>query len=105
LLFELWFEAEYFRAAFDIALEVAAMAIQDTDMDHVYWYERMAQVHVTLAQRAGSGVSRDASIREVDNALRDLRLGKEVSVGSIQATRMDMLIEQARALRARLSTV
>lgn len=101
LLFDLWFEAEFARGAFEDALDVSARALE-YELDLQRWYERRAQVRVVLAQRAKSRFSNDAAIRELDMALADLRASRSASSGDIQRRRLEQLIGQAESLRKQL---
>ncbi|MEM5372922.1 hypothetical protein V4C53_43970, partial [Paraburkholderia azotifigens] len=101
LLFELWFQAEFSRGAFDGALDVATKALEQ-GLDQTKWYERRAQARVALAHRARSKISNSTAIREMDGALGDLRAARGASSGPILRTRYDHLITQAAALRAQL---
>lgn len=101
LLFDLWFDAEFGRGAFDDALYVSGRAIE-YEHDLQRWYERRAQVRMMLAQRAKSRFSNDAAIRELDLALADLRASRKASSGDIQRSRLDQLIAQAESLRKQL---
>ena len=103
LLFDLWFEAEYGRGSLETALEVTAKAVEHQIGDVHYWFERSAQTHIALAHRSGTKISKDSAIREVDLAIFDLHKAKESCVGAIQNHQMDILINQAHALRIRLS--
>jgi tetratricopeptide (TPR) repeat protein len=102
LLFELWFEAEFGRGAFDDALQISTRALSH-ELDQARWYERRAEVRVALAHRARSRFSNDAAIREIDAALDDLRSAKNASVGEIHKKRFENLIRQAGALRNQLT--
>jgi len=103
LLFDLWFDAEYGRGNFDEALEVTAKAIDNEVGDAYRWHERRAQVHVARAQRSGAKVSTDTAIREVDNAIDNLRKARTLSNGDIQYRQMDTLLAQALTLRSKLA--
>ena len=73
LLYDLWYETEISRGAFDVALHVASKAIEDLGSDQPRWYEMRAQVHIKLAQRSKSKITNDYAIREVNFAAADLR--------------------------------
>jgi hypothetical protein len=104
LLFDLWFEAEYGRGSLESTLEVTAKAIEHQVGEAHRWFERSAQSHIALARRAGTKISIDSAVREVDLAIADLRKAKEHCKGDIQYRQMDTLLAQAQDLRRRLST-
>lgn len=103
LLFDLWFDAEYGRANFAGANKVSTNAIEHEVGDTFSWYEKRAQVHIALAQRATSRITTDAAVREIDLAIEDLRAAKKISNGDIQRRKMDILLDQATELRRKLS--
>ncbi len=104
LLFDLWFEAEYGGGNLNDALEVTNKAIDNEIGDAYRWHERRAQVHVARAQRSGTKVSSDTAIREVDNAIANLRKARTLSNGEIQYRQMDILLSQAQLLRNQLAS-
>jgi len=99
LLFDLWFEAEYGRGSFEAARDVVTKALESQVGDEFRWFERRAQVHVALAYRSRSLISKDSAIREVDLAIDDLRAAKTQSDGAIQRKQVEQLLEQAFTLR------
>ena len=103
LLFDLWFDAEYARGAYDDALEVTDRAINH-DVGEVFrWYERRAQVRVALARRSTSRVSVDSAIREVDAAIFDLKTARSNCSSDFQRRQIDQLLFQAESLRKQLA--
>lgn len=103
LLFDLWFDAEYARGAYDDALGVADRAINH-DVGEVFrWYEKRAQVRIALARRSNSRVSVDSAIREVDAAIFDLKTARSNCNSDFQRRQIDQLLLQADSLRAQLS--
>lgn len=99
LLFDLWFEAEYGRGNLDVSLEVTAKAIDNDIGDAYRWYERRAQIHMARAQRSKATVSSDTVIREIDNAIENLRNAQNLSGGDNQYGQMETLLSQALAIR------
>lgn len=102
MLFDLWFEAEFGRNKFDVAIDVATKAIDLQVGDNFRWYERRAQVHVALANRSDLKISIDSAIREIDLAITDLRKAKKISNSDIQIYQMDQLLRQTSGLRDQL---
>jgi len=102
LLFDLWFESEYMRGSFEAAKDVATNAINHEVGDDYQWLERRAQIHVTLANRSKSRLSHDSAIREINFAIADMRSARAKSSGDIQRRHMNILIEQAHTLKAKL---
>lgn len=99
LLFDLWFEAEYGRGSLEAARDVVTKAIESQVGDERRWFERRAQVHIALAYRSRSMISKDSAIREVDLAISDLRAAKNQSDGLIQRRQIEQLLDQAVNLR------
>jgi len=104
LLFDLWFETECGRGAFQSALNVKDNALDQQVGDTRHWLERSAQVHIALATRTGTGVSQDSAIREVDLAISDLRQAKELCSGDVEYRHTEMQLSQAQRLRDQLRT-
>lgn len=102
LLFDLWFESECGRGAFQSALNVKDDALDYQVGDTRYWLERSAQVHIALATRTGTGVSADSAIREVDFAISDLRKAKNLCRGDVEYQHTGMQLSQAQGLREQL---
>ncbi|MEW6464704.1 MAG: RNA-binding domain-containing protein [Pseudomonadota bacterium] len=103
LLFDLWFDAEYARGAYDDALEVTSHAIENSVGDISKWYERRAQVRVALARRSKSKFSLDSAIREVDAARADLKTARSNCNNDFQRRQIDQLLLQAEGLRSQLA--
>lgn len=104
LLFDLWFEAEYGRGNLNEALEVTTKAIDNEIGDAYRWHERRAQIHVARAKKSGSKFSTDTAIREVENAVENLRKARTLSNGEIQYQQMNTLLTQALELRNQLAS-
>lgn len=102
LLFDLWFEAEYGRGSLEDAGDVATKAMESQVGDDYRWFERRAQVHIALAYRSRSMISRDSAVREVDLAIDDLRSAKKSSDSSIQRGQVEQMLDQAFQLRRQL---
>ncbi|MDH1813007.1 AAA family ATPase [Comamonas aquatica] len=102
LMFDLWFEAEYGRSSFEGALDVAEKALESRVGEEWQWHERRAQVHIALAHRAGFRIASDRALREIDQAINELRKAKENSESTIQQKQTDLLIERAFALRKQI---
>lgn len=97
LLYDLWFDTELQRGAFDIALDVTSKAIIDLGGDHPKWFEKRAQTHMMLARRAKSTITNDAALREIRAAMSDLQSARGVAYGEMQRERLDRLIQQVRS--------
>lgn len=104
LLFDLWFDAEFGRGSLESALDVKNKAVDHQVGDSSDWFERGAQVHIALAGRAGTKVSADSAIREVDLAIADLRQSRASCQSDIKRRHIDMLLRQTQSLRHRLTT-
>lgn len=103
LLFQLWFETEFARSAYDSALEIANKAIANNE-DSAYWYERIAEVHVSLAKRSKSNISNDAAIRELNLAIDKFTEARKRNSSFFEKKRLNGLVEQALDLKAKLSS-
>jgi hypothetical protein len=101
MLFDLWFEAEYACTAFENAADVASKAIEN-GLDKAIWYERSAEMNISIAYQIKSRFSNDAALRHVDLSIKDLEKANKLGFGEIQHNRINKLIEQTRELKKKL---
>lgn len=100
LLFDLWFQAEYGSSDLDSSLLVIDKALEQPGIELNDWYERRAKVRIERAQRRGGVGASDFLRREIDEAIRDLRLALRNTRASTEADRIDRMISQAHGIKA-----
>lgn len=101
LLFDLWFETEVARGAYEKAANVASNAL-DHGLDRSSWLERRAETNVAFARRARSPISNDSAIRYLKLAISDLEESAKSASGEIQKRRVESLVKQAKSLKSKL---
>lgn len=102
LLFTLWFQAEYGRGDLDATMEAINKAIDQPGIEPNEWLEKRAQVRIERARRRASATSRDSFYRELDEAVRDLRLALKNTRSTTEAARIERLVAQSYALKTSL---
>lgn len=103
LLYELWFEAVYGSGSLEAAKDVVDYALSDEIPTPNKWYERRAQVHVALANRARQTSYSPTTLSHLDAAAKDLNLARKHTSGPLQIERIKNILSQVETFKNSLT--